>query len=144
MKLKEFGPPGGGARPKFYYVDPPLQSRTKSNFKIIRSVSFRSPLVSCRSLSLLQLLSLKSFKTNYHFMWRYTLDMSSREHYYPFVSSHFFLVFHRRYITFWVAENFCYHLRKTFEVFRISNLARSVRSNRYKTYSSISINTLQK
>ena len=24
MKLKEFGPPGGGARPKFYYVDPPL------------------------------------------------------------------------------------------------------------------------
>ena len=25
MKLKEFGPPGGGARPKFYYVDPPLQ-----------------------------------------------------------------------------------------------------------------------
>ena len=23
MKLKEFGPPGG-ARPKFYYVDPPL------------------------------------------------------------------------------------------------------------------------
>ena len=23
MKLKEFGP-GGGARPKFYYVDPPL------------------------------------------------------------------------------------------------------------------------
>ena len=23
MKLKEFGPPGGG-RPKFYYVDPPL------------------------------------------------------------------------------------------------------------------------
>ena len=28
MKLKEFGPPGGGggARPKFYYVDPPLVS----------------------------------------------------------------------------------------------------------------------
>ena len=26
MKLKEFGPPGGGAaRPKFYYVDPPLE-----------------------------------------------------------------------------------------------------------------------
>ena len=25
MKLKEFGPPGGGARPKFYYVDPPLK-----------------------------------------------------------------------------------------------------------------------
>ena len=25
MKLKEFGPPGG-ARPKFYYVDPPLES----------------------------------------------------------------------------------------------------------------------
>ena len=24
MKLKEFGPPGGGTRPKFYYVDPPL------------------------------------------------------------------------------------------------------------------------
>ena len=24
MKLKEFGPPGGGARPKFYYVDTPL------------------------------------------------------------------------------------------------------------------------
>ena len=25
MKLKEFGPPGGGgARSKFYYVDPPL------------------------------------------------------------------------------------------------------------------------
>ena len=24
MKLKEFGPPGGGARPKFYCVDPPL------------------------------------------------------------------------------------------------------------------------
>ena len=24
MKLKEFGPPGEGARPKFYYVDPPL------------------------------------------------------------------------------------------------------------------------
>ena len=24
MKLKEFGPPGGGARPKCYYVDPPL------------------------------------------------------------------------------------------------------------------------
>ena len=24
MKLKEFGPRGGGARPKFYYVDPPL------------------------------------------------------------------------------------------------------------------------
>ena len=24
MKLKEFGPPGGRARPKFYYVDPPL------------------------------------------------------------------------------------------------------------------------
>ena len=23
MKFKEFGP-GGGARPKFYYVDPPL------------------------------------------------------------------------------------------------------------------------
>ena len=26
MKLKEFGPPGEGARPKFYYVDPPLAS----------------------------------------------------------------------------------------------------------------------
>ena len=26
MKLKEFGPQGGGARPKFYYVDPPLIS----------------------------------------------------------------------------------------------------------------------
>ena len=27
MKLKEFGPSeGGGTRPKFYYVDPPLQS----------------------------------------------------------------------------------------------------------------------
>ena len=25
MKLKEFGLPRGGARPKFYYVDPPLQ-----------------------------------------------------------------------------------------------------------------------
>ena len=25
MKLKEFGPPGG-ARPKFYFVDPPLLS----------------------------------------------------------------------------------------------------------------------
>ena len=25
MKLKEFGPQGGGARPKFYYVDPPLE-----------------------------------------------------------------------------------------------------------------------
>ena len=25
MKLKEFGPPGGSARPKFYYVDPPLR-----------------------------------------------------------------------------------------------------------------------
>ena len=26
MKLKEFGPPGGGGvRPKFYYVDPPLE-----------------------------------------------------------------------------------------------------------------------
>ena len=24
MKLKEFGPGGGGARPKFYCVDPPL------------------------------------------------------------------------------------------------------------------------
>ena len=24
MKLKEFGPPGGGAHPKFYYVDPRL------------------------------------------------------------------------------------------------------------------------
>ena len=24
MKLKEFGPPGEGAHPKFYYVDPPL------------------------------------------------------------------------------------------------------------------------
>ena len=24
MKLKEFGPGGGGAHPKFYYVDPPL------------------------------------------------------------------------------------------------------------------------
>ena len=24
MKLKEFMPPGGDARPKFYYVDPPL------------------------------------------------------------------------------------------------------------------------
>ena len=23
MKLKDFGPPGWGARPKFYYVDPP-------------------------------------------------------------------------------------------------------------------------
>ena len=26
MKLKEFGPGGEGARPKFYYVDPPLAS----------------------------------------------------------------------------------------------------------------------
>ena len=26
MKLKEFGPPGGRARPKFYYVDPPLRN----------------------------------------------------------------------------------------------------------------------
>ena len=26
MKLKEFGPPGGDARPKFYYVDPPLHN----------------------------------------------------------------------------------------------------------------------
>ena len=25
MKLKDFGPPGG-ARPKFYYVDPPLKN----------------------------------------------------------------------------------------------------------------------
>ena len=24
MKLKEFGPSGGGAHPQFYYVDPPL------------------------------------------------------------------------------------------------------------------------
>ena len=24
MKLKEFGRPGGGVRPKFYYVDPPM------------------------------------------------------------------------------------------------------------------------
>ena len=28
MKLKEFGPRGGGTRPKFYYVDPPLTSQT--------------------------------------------------------------------------------------------------------------------
>ena len=28
IKLKEFGPPGGGARPKFYYVDPPLAAHT--------------------------------------------------------------------------------------------------------------------
>ena len=121
----------------------------KSNFKIIRSVSFRSPLVVCRSLSLLQLLSLKSFKTNYHFTLRYSMTRYVRyEKQRTLLSfcvfSHLFLVFHRRYITFWVAENFCYHLRKPFEVFRISNLARSVRSNRYKTYSSISVNTLQK
>ena len=25
MKLKEFGPHEGGGRPKFYYVDPPLE-----------------------------------------------------------------------------------------------------------------------
>ena len=31
MKLKEFGPGGGGAaRPKFYYVDPPLLLNSKS------------------------------------------------------------------------------------------------------------------
>ena len=24
LNFLEFGPPGGGARPKFYYVDPPL------------------------------------------------------------------------------------------------------------------------
>ena len=31
MKLKEFGP--GGARPKFYYVDPPLVILFKRNIK---------------------------------------------------------------------------------------------------------------
>ena len=30
MKLKEFWPPGEGARPKFYYVDPPLHCRHQS------------------------------------------------------------------------------------------------------------------
>ena len=29
MKLKEFGPPGGGVRPKFYYVDPPLEKKVR-------------------------------------------------------------------------------------------------------------------
>ena len=33
MKLKEFGPPGGGARPKFYYVDPPLLTEMKDQTK---------------------------------------------------------------------------------------------------------------
>ena len=33
MKLKEFGPPGGGARPKFYYVDPPLCMIKGENLK---------------------------------------------------------------------------------------------------------------
>ena len=30
-ELKEFGPQGGGARPKFYYVDPPL---TKNKIRL--------------------------------------------------------------------------------------------------------------
>ena len=34
MKLKEFGPPGGGAHPKFYYVDPPLLSFTEIHAKV--------------------------------------------------------------------------------------------------------------
>ena len=35
MKLKEFGPSGGGGRPKFYYVDPPLVTLT---FKEVTSL----------------------------------------------------------------------------------------------------------
>ena len=34
MKLKEFGPPGG-ARPKFYYVDPPLPTIRQNLCQII-------------------------------------------------------------------------------------------------------------
>ena len=42
MKLKEFGR-GGGARPKFYYVDPPLE-RTKKvlRFRGTKKFNFKS------------------------------------------------------------------------------------------------------
>ena len=44
MKLKEFGPPGGGARPKFYYVDPPLHSILWNTFYTSHKSIFR-PLI---------------------------------------------------------------------------------------------------
>ena len=49
MKLKEFGPPGGGgARPKFYYVDPPLEVVASGR----KSDVFASPLpMSAKSLN---------------------------------------------------------------------------------------------
>ena len=43
MKLKEFGPPGGGAHPKFYYVDPPLEMSYISQGIWEMLTGFRSP-----------------------------------------------------------------------------------------------------
>ena len=41
MKLKEFGPPGGGgARPKFYDVDPPLHADKRKPRAERRSIVF--------------------------------------------------------------------------------------------------------
>ena len=42
MKLKEFGPRGGGARPKFYYVDPPLKITFKIKIRTIFTIRKRS------------------------------------------------------------------------------------------------------
>ena len=39
MKLKEFGPRGGGARPKFYYVDPPLPTAGSAIAVICMAIS---------------------------------------------------------------------------------------------------------
>ena len=56
MKLKEFGPPGGGARPKFYYVDPPLHIKldvipvaaTTQHALAVRSIRHRLDIPSLR------------------------------------------------------------------------------------------------
>ena len=42
MKLKEFGPRGGGGtRPKFYYVDPPLAGDSNLHFTPEKSFNFK-------------------------------------------------------------------------------------------------------
>ena len=41
MKLKEFGPPGGrGSRPKFYYIDPPLDHHKMTDQSSLSNAKF--------------------------------------------------------------------------------------------------------
>ena len=38
MKLTDFGHQGGSSRPKFYYVDPPLQRHVKEAVKLMKII----------------------------------------------------------------------------------------------------------